>query len=334
MQYSVFSQWDLLLPQQFTLTAGASANFIEYQIVDRMANTGNPTHLDGSGRKTFDPVVTPRIALNKMFGDNFSIYADVSQGYSPPTASDAIIPYTGEPNTGLKPERATQYEIGTKGNLQNGRLTYEVSLFNMRVRNKLTSQAVTDTDNTVLYSYTVNAGDQTDKGVEVSASYALIQDQTQVVSLLRPFATYTYSDFTYDNFMSNNNNDGTAVDYSGKHVVGVAPHVFNVGADAELRSGFYGNVTYHHTDQEPISYDNAHKAVAFSLLDARIGVRRELANRLKLDAFFGGQNLTNSLYFTQVFLNHKFDSPTPPHMYLPGPYTAKYFGGLKLTYQL
>ena len=334
MQYSIFSQWDLLLPEQFTLTAGASANFIEYQIVDRFANTGNPTHLDGSGRKTFDPVITPRIALNKMFGDNFSIYVDVSQGYSPPTSSDAIISYTGEPNTGLKPERATQYEIGTKGNLQNGRLMYQVSLFDMRITNKLSSQGVFDTDNTVLYSYTVNAGDQRDRGVEVAASYALVQDQTQILSLLRPFATYTYSDFTYRNFKSNNNNAVTTVDYSGKNVVGVAPHVFNVGADAELRSGFYGNVTYHHTDQEPISYDNAHKAVAFSLLDAKIGYRHDIANRFKLDAFFGGQNLTNSLYFTQVFLNHKFDSPTPPNMYLPGPYSAKFFGGLKLSYQL
>jgi iron complex outermembrane receptor protein len=213
-------------------------------------------------------------------------------------------------------------------------LSYLVALFDMRIRNKLSPQAVFDTVGTVLYSYTVNAGNQVDRGLELAASYAVVRNSAQLLSLLRPFVTYTYSDFTYRNFKSDNNNDANTVDYTDKHVVGVAPHVFNAGVDAELRSGIYGNVTYHHTDQEPISYDNAHKAVAFSLLDAKVGYAHDVGTRVRLDAFLGGQNLTNSLYFTQVFLNHKFDSPTPPHMYLPGPYTAKYYGGLKLSYRL
>jgi iron complex outermembrane receptor protein len=334
MQSTIFTQWTASLPQQFALTAGASANFIQYDIVDRMANSANPTHMDGSGRKVFDAVVTPRVALTKMFGPNMSVYANVSQGYTPPTSSDAIIPFTGEPNAGLKPERATQYEIGTKGNVLQGRLSYELSLFDSEITNKLGSQAVFDTDGTVLYSFTVNAGDQSDQGVEASVAYSLIDDPSQFVSSVRPFANYTYSNFTYNDFKSTNNDTPTTVDYTDNYVVGVAPHVFNLGLDAGLRSGAYGNVTYHHTEGMPISYDNAHWAPGFSLLDAKIGFAHDLANGFKFDAYFGGQNLGNSLYYTQVFLNHKFDSPTPPNMYLPGPYTAKFYGGLKLSYAL
>src|SRR5690606_9793778 len=101
MQYSLFTEWDALLPADFTLTAGISANFIEYAITDRMATPANPTHRDGSGRRTSDPAFTPRLALLKLLGPDASVYAGVGQGYSPPTASDAIIAYTGEPNAAL-----------------------------------------------------------------------------------------------------------------------------------------------------------------------------------------------------------------------------------------
>jgi iron complex outermembrane receptor protein len=331
MQYSIFTQWDASLPAAFTLTAGASANFIEYAITDRMASSANPAHQDASGRKVFDPVVTPRVALRRMFGQHMSVYASVSQGYSPPTSGDAVIAYTGEPNTGLEPERATQYEIGGKGSLFDNRLSYSLALFDLRVTDKLTSQAVFDTDGTVLYSYTVNAGDQNDKGLELAAAYALIDDPARFVSLVRPFISYTYSDFTYKNFKSDHNNDANTVDYTGNDVVGVAPNVISLGVDAGLRSGIYANATYYDTDDMPISYDNAHHAPGYSLLNARIGFAHDVGGRFTLDAFVGGDNLTGSRYYTMVFLNHKFDSPTPPHMYLPGPYKATYYGGLKVS---
>jgi iron complex outermembrane receptor protein len=295
-----------------------------------MASSANPTHLDGSGRKTFDPVITPRVALRKMFGPNVSAYANVSQGYSPPTAGDAVIPFTGEPNTKLDPERATQYEVGTKGTFRDNRLSFQLALFDLRVTDKLSSQAVFDTDGTRLYSYTVNAGNQTDRGLEVAASYAVIDRPAQLLSLVRPFVSYTYSDFTYDDFRSDANDDDATVDYSGNDVVGVAPHVFNAGVDAALRFGAYMSATYHHTDGMPISYDNAHQAPGFSLLDAKVGYAHDVGDRVSLDAFVGGHNLTGARYYTQVFLNHKFDTPNP-HMYLPGPYTAKYYGGVKVS---
>lgn len=81
----------------------------------------------------------------------------------------------------------------------------------------------------------------------------------------------------------------------------------------------------------PISYDNAHWAPGFSLLDAKLGFARDIG-ALHLDAFVGGHNLQGSLYYTQVFLNHKFDTPNP-HMYLPGPYDATFYGGLNVTYR-
>ena len=329
-QYSLFSQWDLAMPHEFVLTAGASANFIEYQLVDRLTNTGNPTHLDLTGRKTFDPVITPRVALRKGFGSDLSIYVSLSQGYTPPTSSDAVIGFTGEANTGLKPEHATQYEVGAKGNLFDRRLAWQVALFDLEVTDKLTSQSVFDNTGTQLYAYTVNAGDQSNKGLEATAAWSLVDQPSAPVTLFRPFVSLTLSDFTYSNFKSNNNNDASTIDYSGKDVVGVPGTVVGYGLDAGVRGGGYLNATLEHRSAMPITYDNVHEAPAYSVLNAKIGIARALGPHLGIDAYVGGTNLTGALYYNMVFLNANFAGASPA-IYLPGPYTSRYFGGVKVS---
>jgi iron complex outermembrane recepter protein len=329
-QASVFTQWDLALPSAFTLTGGASLNFIEYGIKDRLANTANPTHADVSGRQVYDPVFTPRVAVRKGFGNDVSVFASMSQGFTPSTTADAVIAATGEANTGLEPERGTQFEIGSSGLVLDNRLMYQVALFDLRVSDKLTSQSVFDNNGTQLYAYTVNAGDQSNRGAEASLAYAVIDDRAAMLSSLRPFVTYSYSDFTFTDFRSNNNN-GATIDYSGNQVPGVPKNMYTLGLDAASRMGLYGNATFEHVDAMPITNDNTHSAPAYSLVNAKLGVRRDVGRNLALDVFAGGLNLTGSLYYTMVFLNANF-AGAPPKIYLPGPYEARYYGGLKLSY--
>lgn len=331
MQSSVFTQWDLGLPRDFTLTAGTSLNFIEYAIDDRLANTANPTHADVSGRQVYDPVLTPRVALRKGFGGDMSVWASVSQGFTPSTTGDAVIAATGEANTGLKPERGTQFEIGTSGLVFDKRLMYQVALFDLRVSDKLTSQSVFDAGGSQLYAYTVNAGDQSNKGAEVALSYALIDGGGSMLTSLRPYLTYAYSDFTFTDFKSDNNNNAGTVDYSGNTVPGVPKNLYTLGLDAVSRPGLYGNASVEHMDAMPITNDNAHSAPAYSVVNAKLGYRRDVGQGVTLDAFVGGNNLTGSLYYTMVFLNANF-SGAPPKIYLPGPYETKMYGGLKLIY--
>jgi iron complex outermembrane receptor protein len=330
-QASLFSQWDLGLPSAFTLSVGGSVNFIEYAIRDRLANAANPTHADLSGRQVYDPVVTPRVSLRKGFGDDVSVWASVSQGYTPSTTGDAVIAATGEANTGLKPERGTQYEIGPSGLVLDNRLMYQLALFDLRISDKLTSQSVFDNGGTQLYAYTVNAGDQSNKGAELSLAYSVINDRQSALSTLRPFVTYAYSDFTFTDFKSNNNNNGGTVDYTGNQVPGVPKNVYTVGLDAAARMGLYGNATVEHVDAMPITNDNVHDAPAYSVLNAKLGVRRDVGRGLSLDVFAGGMNLTGSLYYTMVFLNGNY-SGASPKVFLPGAPDARYYGGVKLSY--
>lgn len=337
LQSNTFMQWDLLLPYDFTLTAGASLNFVHYSIRDRLVTLPPvPPHADQSGVKDFTPVVTPRVALLKTFGTQLSLYGQVSQGYSPPSSGSAVIPQTGQVNTNLKPERGTLYEVGAKGLLLQGRFAYELALFELHVQDKLTSQAVTSDTGSVLYTVTTNAGTQDNRGIELALRYNLIQDKTGPVSLIQPFASYTFSAFRYDNFKTVSNT-GEVFDYSGKKVVGVPANVLNLGLDFALRSGFYVYSTFQFVDSMPLTYDNQHWAQSYSLLSAKLGYRTELGGHFRLDAYAGGNNLLGNLYYTMVFLNASYTSPTgpiSPNVYLNGSYKPTFYGGVNLSYAL
>lgn len=329
MQYSLFTQWEGVFAHDVSVTAGASVNYIEYKLVDRLTNTGNPTHKDLSGRQVYDPVTTPRLAIRKGFGDDLSIYASISGGFTPATSSDAVIAYTGTANTGLKPELATQYEIGAKGNLLSRRLAWQLALFDLKVRDKLTTQGVFDSKGTQLYSYTVNAGDQANKGLELNAGWSAVERGEGALRVLRPFFSLSLSDFTFTNFKSDNNNNARTVDYGGKNVPGVPRTVAGYGVDASFAGGVYLNATLQHLGQMPLTNDNVHEAPGYSLLNGKLGITRDLTAHLSIDAYAGGQNLTNELYYTMVFLNANY-SGASPNIYLPGPYKARYFGGFRL----
>jgi iron complex outermembrane receptor protein len=333
VQYSLFTEWNLHLPANFTLVAGASRSSVEYGLTDKLTNTSNPTHKDQSGYKVFTPVVTPRIALQKMFDESINVYATISKGYSPPTSDIVVIPATGQVITDLKPERGTLYEIGSKGSLLNKKLSYQIAVFNMNVTDKLTTQGVTDAKGTVLYTYAVNSGKQKNKGLEVSINYALINDNTKTISSVRPFVNYTYSDFTYDNFKSDNNNNAATINYSGKPVVGVPPHNFNAGIDIALKQGLYLYTTYQYIDAMSINYDNAHRAPSFALLNAKTGWKKDLGQHYHLDVFAGANNITKSLYYNMVFLNAYTTAAPNPNIYLPAAYNATFYGGLNFIYK-
>ena len=266
----------------------------------------------------------------KIINEKISAYVSASQGYSPPTTSNVVIPYTGEVNTGLNPETATQYEIGTKGNLLDRKLSYQLAFFRLNVQDKLTSRAVTDKSGSVLYTYTVNSGDQINDGVELSLSYTAIDNKKSVISTLRPFVTLTYSDFNYDDFKSDANNNEQTKDYSGNTVIGVPPLLFNVGLNVVSKYGFYFDGSFQYVDDMYITFDNNHEAPAYSLLNAKLGYQKTISKHWNIDLYAGGNNLTNSLYYNMVFIN--WERGAQPSIYSPGAFNPTFYGGAKLKY--
>jgi len=338
---SLFSEWTLTLPHDVSLTAGLGWSSMNIKLDDRtyLASNNNPSntkvkHVPTRYKASYTDMVSPRFAVNKVFSKQLSVYASFSKGYKAPVSSYFYIPTTGELNLGLKPEIGTQYEIGTKGNLLEERLQFQVAAFNTVFSNKMTTVAVQNPTNTAtLYTYLVNSGSLNNKGIEVTLMYTAYQSKNSTFTSIRPFANFTYSHFRYDNIKYQsvaktkaNKDSLVTVDYSGNAVAGVPPVTVNAGIDFLTKYGVYGNINYSYRDQMPFTSDGKNKTSGYSLLNAKVGYQHKFFEHLNVGVYFGANNITSTQYYYMVFLNQL------PDAYLPAPYKINYFGGLNLNY--
>lgn len=333
---SYFTQWTLHLPADLKINAGIGISNMSIRLEDRLWGLSN-NHPSNKKLPTYATkytgLVSPNVTIQKGFGDAASVYASYSVGYKAPVSSNVLISTTGQLNTGLKPEQGTQLEIGVTGNLADRRMYYSAALFQANFKDKFTTQTVQNPDNTAtLYSYIVNAGKLDNKGLELLLRYDLISSGDGFMRLLRPFVNATISDFTYVDYAFEtigkdaNGKDITVVsDYSGNAVAGVAPIVFNAGIDAVTNPGLYGNINLHYQNEMPYTSDGENKANAYSLLNAKIGLRKAI-RQLDLDVYAGAQNITGAQYFYMVFVNQL------PDAYIPASQDINFFGGISLNY--
>jgi len=314
---SLFTEWTLSLLQDISLTAGIGTSNMKFELNDRLF-TGN-YNAPKQYAFTYDWMVSPHVAVNKVFSRQLSVYASYSKGFKAPVSSQFFIPYTGELNTGLKPEKGTQFEIGTKGSLLENKLGYQLALFDAVFSDKMTAVAVTN-GNATLYTYIANSGKQNNKGMELLVKYKAFESAAGLFRSVNPFGNLTYSDFTYKDYKYRND------DYSGKAVAGVARIVANLGVDVKAAEGVYMNLTYSYKDPMPISSDGVNRTHSYNLLNGKLGISRSLSDHFDLDGFIGATNITEVQYYYMVFINQL------PDAYIPAPKNTNYFGGISLKY--
>lgn len=329
--YSIFTQWTLSMPRDFSVTAGVGSSSMSLKLIDKIYNADNntPSNTRPTAYETSYPgLVSPHIAVNKIITRNISVYASYSQGYKAPVSSNIYTPLAGKANTGLRPEKGVQYEVGTKGSLFNDKLAYEIALFSATFSNKMTLVGVPNATNTAtLYSYVINSGEYDNKGLEALVKYKIYQSDG-VVRLVKVFANMTYSDFKYNSFTFQNNIANAPADYSGMRVAGVPKVVANGGIDFSFAPGVYGDLVYLYRGEMPYTPDGANVADSFGLLNGKVGFRRSLGSKFDVDAYFGINNITGVQYYQMVFINQL------PDAYLPAPNKANYFGGVMLKFNL
>lgn len=331
---SIFTEWTLALPQDFSITAGVGMSNMLIKLDDRFnpSTLVRPSHYDTS----YKNLVSPHIAINKVFSKQFSLYASYSKGYKAPVSSyfyvvtpSSVPPVTSRVNGSLQPEIGNQFEIGTKGALLNGKLFYQVAAFDAVFSHKFTTIAVPYNSTTTLYTYMVNGGKQDDKGIEALLKYTVYQSDNGFFKTISPFANMTYSDFKYKDFQFHtvvNNTKDSLIDYSDKAVAGVAKIIANIGVDFNTRPGLYGNISWFYKDGMPITSDGINNADAYSLLNAKLGFQRSLSAHFDVDIYAGINNITNTKYPIMVFVNQI------PDAYIAGPKFANYYGGINLKY--
>lgn len=298
----VFGQAELTLPSHWILTLGGSYNLLRYQFV-RLNQ--RPVAWQ---RRSFEPVLSPRLALLKQLSPQLSTYASVSQGFSPPTIQE-IRPSEGSFNKTLNPEQGTNYEIGLRGSHLHKRLHWELTAYALRLSETIVIRRAADGA-----EFFTNAGSTKQRGVEVSASGSPL-------TWLNVWAAYTLQDYRFGNYVSGTN------DFSGKRLTGTPEHTLVSGLDLGKASGWYANITVQLTSKIPLNDANTVYAEAYQLLGLRWGYRLR-TNRWTTDVFVAGDNLLNQRYTLGPDLNAvggRFFNAAPPRNYI---------GGAQLSYAI
>lgn len=181
---------------------------------------------------------------------------------------------------------------------------------------------------TTLYSYVVNGGTQNHRGVEGSLKYTAFSSNSSCIRLVKPFANFTYSNFTYGDHFTIQKSVTLTEDYSGKMVAGVPKYTVNAGVDVDTKYGLYANLTYNYKDKLPITSMNDYYATSYSLWNGKLGYQENISRQFSVDCFVGVTNILGVKYPMMVFANQM------PDAYVPAPVKPVVFGGVNFKWNL
>ncbi|SEG27594.1 iron complex outermembrane recepter protein [Halpernia humi] len=327
-----YKPWDL------TLIAGLSGNNTKYNREDLLAIPNLiPGHTDNSFSKTYNTVFTPHIALQKVYKEQI-FNLSYSEGYNAPTSSATFI---GAPinstNENLQPERAKMWDFSVQGLLSKTRFDYQVSVFRINVKDKLTT-IPTSTSTGDIYTYTANTGDQRNQGLELSLGYVYSKNNS-FLKTVRPFVNWSYYDFKYTNFKTIVGRGVTVPgNYDHKTVVGVPRNKLAIGLDLDTNVGLYLNNTFTYLGDVYADFANERLVKGFTQYNAKLGYKMRFG-KFDTDLYIAGNNLTSQINYTFLFLGSNINDSDKGSQFgnqqtdlNPGPNKAYFFGGLNLKY--
>lgn len=279
-----FLQGDFDLPYNFIVTAGASGTLLQYEMLHYEDSDNGAYATPPDQTRNFDPVFSPRVALLKKITPTHSAYASVSYGFSPPSVAE-VRPSTNTYNNALNPEHGTNYEIGFKGQIPNGSIRYDVSVYEFDLKETIVIQRTPDNAD-----FFINAGSTQQRGAEMSVTWAPNLSTTGIVTAFALQGNYTANHFYFEKYVNNE------VDYSGNRLTGVAPNVAAFGMDVQLVNKLYANITANYVDKIPLNDGNSVYASEYYLFGARIGYKTPQPAAYPVEVFAGVDNLFDRKY--------------------------------------
>jgi iron complex outermembrane recepter protein len=282
-----FVQSALQLTPHVTVTGGLRYDWVNFRADDRLVTASNP---DDSGSRLMR-------ALSGAFGvavtpsDAVTVYGNVGTSFETPTTTEL----TNRPNSAggfnptLQPQKATNYEVGVRGDLV-GRLNYSVALFQAEVRDELIGYAYPPPTSPGRVFFE-NAGKSRHRGVELGT-------ELEVRSGLNLTTTWTYSDFRYTSYTT-----GTHV-LDGRPLPGIPQHWlhFLLQARPAFARGGWVEVEETHSSGYVVNDTLNTQTGPWWTTNVRLGWDGT-AGSLRLRPFVGLNNVWNRFYVASVVIN-------------------------------
>lgn len=277
-QYMFFAQTNFEFAHGWAVTAGVSLNKSYIQDV-HLSSRPSTTQ-----KRLFKNQLPPHLAVLKQLKKNISVYGSIARGFSPPTVSE-VLRSDGLFGTNLQPEDGMDYEIGIKGTFLHDKLYFDISGFSFDLKNTIVQRI----DTNGIYYY-VNAGSTKQNGVELYASYQLVDVPTHFINSAKVWASYALHDFHYGDFKQVNTY------FSKNKLPGAAPNVVVAGLDVASKTGCYINITYNYTDKIALNDADSAYAASYNLLGARLGYKRDFSSKISAEIFAGVENTFDTKY--------------------------------------
>jgi iron complex outermembrane recepter protein len=299
-----FSQLELDLPRNYSVTIGSSYSFIDYKF-NSLSSVPSIRQ-----QREFDPSFSPRLAILKKLNKNLSLYGSISKGFSPPTAAE-IRPSTANFNDSLQAETGLNYEVGAKGNA--GRFSYEVALYYFALDQTIVVQRLNNAD------YFINSGNTDQRGAEITLNWNAFDNQKQFIRSMNWWSSFTLNRYRFGTY---NKRD---TDYSGKQLTGVAPTIIVGGVDIGMGRSFSFHGTINYTDRIPLNDANADYASDYFLVGSKLNYTHKINSGQQLQFWFGVDNLLDQKYSLGNDLNATLNR------FYNAAATRNYFVGVSLS---
>ncbi len=274
-----------------------------------------PNQSAASGKKSLDPNWMPRIGLSYVFHPLLTARASVSKGYSSPTMAE-VRSSDNQINENLQPESGTNYELGIRVETLNRAFIADISAYTYQMNDGIIRQLNSEGN-----EYFVNAGEMDQKGIEASVlTHVLDRSHASFLQHVIFSSQLTYQDYVFKTYQLGDQ------DYSGNQVTSVPKWIWVNNLNLQLTKDISLNMMHNFTSRIPLNDANAVYSSKYHLLQGKISWMFGLNEQLKMQVFFGGDNLLNEKYSLGNDINaigNRFFNPSP---------TRNYYGGIKLMY--
>lgn len=301
----LYLQGQYELTDSLVMSAGLRYDQITFDINDHYLQDG-----DDSGEIDFNEV-SPSVGINYSFGEQV-IFGLFSRSFETASTTELANPdSSGGFNRSLKPQLADNFELGIKGERLG--TYYELAVFRIDLKDELVPFELAASPGRTFYS---NAGESERNGVEAALSW---QHDSGVSADL----SWTYSDFTFEEFVDEN---GTS--FAGAQLPGLPQHFGYAGLSYRSEGGLFARLETVYSGE--LYADNANEAEVDSYTVVNLRASKEFANGdWLIRPYVGLNNLLNERYFSNIRINAfggRFYEPAPDRNIYAG-VTVRY-GGL------
>ncbi len=305
--YSAYAENSFYVVPNVAFIAGT-----QYLFAVRDQRVNFSTNGDVNGRSTFS-VWSPKVGAIWDVDPTWQVFGNISRSAEVPSFGESVSPNFFNPNFPripfflIKPQIATTYEIGTRGNRPD--FKWELIGYRANIRDELQCQYssfgncnVTNLDRTIHQGIEAGAGAAIFKNVFVAAG---APDKIWLN------LAYTFNDFRFDNdpTFGNNQLPGAPRHYLRAELLYKHPNGFYAGPNLEwVPESYY------------VDSANTLKTAPYALLGLKAGVDNGGTYSFYIEA----RNLTNKAYISSVSVIDRATATSP--LFEPGSGRAVYVG--------